>query len=161
MLLFWDKVRRPKPDDRINKKQRTEYFRWPLKAAPVNPWVYIYRYYKIEPTEGKKYVRKIYFWTFFLDFRCEITEKGLKLTKKVNKGWKKCFNQVLGSRSTQKLVKIQNNYLKHGQIYCIQQNNPFNIVSDIPYYHYFFIFLFLCTFYNIFILDTDFVPMPA
>ena len=36
------------------------------------------------------------------------TEKGLKLTKKVENGWKKYFDQLLGARSTQKLVKIHN-----------------------------------------------------
>ena len=37
-----------------------------------------------------------------------ITEKGLKWTKKVESGWKKCFEQLLGASSTQKLVKIHN-----------------------------------------------------
>ena len=45
---------------------------------------------------------------FFVDFRCEITEKGLKWTKKVENGWKKYFDQILGARSTLKLVEIQN-----------------------------------------------------
>ena len=47
------------------------------------------------------------FWVF-VDFSCEITEKSLKLTKKVEKREKKCFAQLLGARSTQKLVEIHN-----------------------------------------------------
>ena len=42
------------------------------------------------------------------DFSCENTEKGLKWTKKVENGWKKCFDQLLGARSTQKLVEVHN-----------------------------------------------------
>ena len=34
---------------------------------------------------------KFHFQTFFLDFRREITQKGLKLTKKVENGSKECF----------------------------------------------------------------------
>ena len=50
----------------------------------------------------------VLFQTFFVDFRREITEKGLKLTKKVEKQLKKCFNQFVGGGCTQKLVKIYN-----------------------------------------------------
>ena len=43
------------------------------------------------------------FYTFFRDFSHEIIKKGLK--------WSKiCFYQLLGARSTQKLVKIHNKY---------------------------------------------------
>ena len=38
----------------------------------------------------------VHFKTFFLDFRCEITEKGLKWTKKVENGPKKVFWPALG-----------------------------------------------------------------
>ena len=63
----------------------------------------------------------VHFQTFFVDFSCEITEKALKWTKKVEKRLKKCFDQLLSVRSTQKLVKIHNihftktNYLRAKQ----------------------------------------------
>ena len=50
------------------------------------------------------------FQMFFLDCRHEISEKGLIWTKNVENGWKKSFNQLLGARSTQKLVKTHNKY---------------------------------------------------
>ena len=40
-----------------NQKTKAEIWRI-LKAPPVNPRVYIYRYYNIDPMEGLKYVRK-------------------------------------------------------------------------------------------------------
>ena len=49
--------------------------------------------------------------TSFVDFIREITEKGLKSTKKVETAEKKEFDLLLGGRSTQKLVKIHNRYL--------------------------------------------------
>ena len=52
-------------------------------------------------------------WTFLLDFRREITEKGFKLTKKVENSPKKYFEQLSGARSTQKLVKIHNKKIVH------------------------------------------------
>ena len=51
------------------------------------------------------------FQTFFSDFSCEITEKALKWTKKLEKRLKKSFDQLLGARSTQKLVEIYNTRL--------------------------------------------------
>ena len=45
---------------------------------------------------------------FFFDFRWKITAKHLKWTIKIEKGPKKCFNQLLGAHSTWKLVKIYN-----------------------------------------------------
>ena len=48
----------------------------------------------------------VHFHTFVVDFRREITEKGLKWSKKVENGWKKEFDQLLGACSTQKLVEI-------------------------------------------------------
>ena len=49
----------------------------------------------------------IFSWfQFFLDFRCEITEKVLKWTKKVENRSKKYFKQLSGARSTRKLVRI-------------------------------------------------------
>ena len=50
----------------------------------------------------------VHFQTFFSDFRREITEKGLKSRKRVENGWKKHFDQLLGACSTRKLVKIHN-----------------------------------------------------
>ena len=54
----------------------------------------------------------VLFFCLFSDvfcwFCCEITEKALKWTKKVENDWKKCFDQLLGAHSTQKLVKIHN-----------------------------------------------------
>ena len=56
----------------------------------------------------KKHVFIVHFHMFFSDFWFEISDKGLKLTKKVENGWKKELNQLLGVRSTQKLVEIHN-----------------------------------------------------
>ena len=46
----------------------------------------------------------------FLDFRHDIAEKGLKLLKKVENGSKKYFDQLSSACSTQKLIKIHNQY---------------------------------------------------
>ena len=51
--------------------------------------------------------RKVHCRRFLSDFRCEIIEKGFKLTKKVENGWKKQFDQPIGASSAQKLVEIQ------------------------------------------------------
>ena len=51
-----------------------------------------------------------HFQIFFLDFRRESTKEGLKWTKKFKNCWKKWFDQFLGARKTQKLVKIHNKY---------------------------------------------------
>ena len=50
----------------------------------------------------------VHFQTFFLKFRREITEKGLKWTKKVENGLNKYFDQLSGAGSTRKLIKIHN-----------------------------------------------------
>ena len=39
-----------------------------------------------ELTKYKKNILFVVFQMFFVDFRCKITEKGLKLTKKVDNG---------------------------------------------------------------------------
>ena len=51
----------------------------------------------------------------FVDFgreirALEITQKALKWTKKVENGWKKCFDQLSGAASTLKLVEIHNKW---------------------------------------------------
>ena len=51
------------------------------------------------------YLKFVLFW---FDFRREISEKVLKLTKKVINGSKKYFVQPLSARSTQKLVETHN-----------------------------------------------------
>ena len=56
----------------------------------------------------QKHVFFVHFQTFFSNFSREITEKALKWTKKVEKRLIKGFYQLLGARSTQKLVKIHN-----------------------------------------------------
>ena len=48
---------------------------------------------------------------FFLNFRPEITEKGLKWTLEVENRSIKYFDQLSGAHSTQKLVKIHNTHL--------------------------------------------------
>ena len=46
-------------------------------------------------SRGSKYCFfNVHFQTFFLDFRRELTEKGLKLTKKFENGSKKVFGQT-------------------------------------------------------------------
>ena len=52
----------------------------------------------------------VQFQKFFLDFRHDMAEKGLKLTKRVENGSKKYFDQLLSACSTRKLVKIHNKY---------------------------------------------------
>ena len=61
----------------------------------------------------------LFSFSFFSDFTPEInkkrlkTEKGKKLTRKLENGWKKCFNQLSGARSTRKLVEIHNSLIFH------------------------------------------------
>ena len=55
----------------------------------------------------KNWKKNCSFQTFF----SEITEKGLKWTKKVENGWKKCFDQLSVAASTWKLVEIHNKLL--------------------------------------------------
>ena len=50
----------------------------------------------------------VHFQIFFSDFSLEITEKVWNEQKRLKNGWKKCFDQLLGARSTQKLVEIHN-----------------------------------------------------
>ena len=56
--------------------------------------------------------RNTFFSFYQLDFRCEITEKALEWTKKVENGKKKCFEQLLVACSTQKLVEIHNTLMQ-------------------------------------------------
>ena len=64
------------------------------------------------PTKGTfklhVYCFFVQFQTFFLDFRCEITEKGIKWTKEVDNDPKKYFVQLSCALSNQNLVEIHN-----------------------------------------------------
>ena len=48
------------------------------------------------PGKGEDFSNKIWFWTFFVDFSHEITEKGLKSTKMLENGWKKVVRPAFG-----------------------------------------------------------------
>ena len=63
-------------------------------------------------------IEKILFFCSFSDFGREITEKGLKLTKKVENGSKKYFEQLSGARITQKLVEMHNNHFYRYRFLC-------------------------------------------
>ena len=81
---------------KINRER--DEFEVPHKG--VDQRLYADQLWRVDKYE-KNIVYFVYFQTFFfLDLKREITEKGLKLTKKVENGGKKCFNQLLCARST-------------------------------------------------------------
>ena len=70
--------------------------------------------------------------TFFGDFSREITKKRFEMIKK---GWKKCFDQLMGALSTQKLVEIHNKHCFCGgtiqKSFCLKLQRPFENLSQI------------------------------
>ena len=60
---------------------------------------------------------------FFVDFSREITEKGLKWTKKVEKQLKKCIDQLLGARRYTQQSTLTN--AVEVNFYCVFQHALF------------------------------------